>query len=56
MENNSGVLVGPFYKLGERIGSGSFGQIYYGTNTNTGEEVAIKLVRALPFLHYINYK
>jgi len=29
--------------LGRKIGSGSFGDIYIGTNVQTGEEVAIKL-------------
>jgi serine/threonine protein kinase len=29
--------------LGRKIGSGSFGDIYLGTNMTTGEEVAIKL-------------
>jgi len=29
--------------LGQRIGGGSFGDIYLGTNVNNGEEVAIKL-------------
>ena len=31
------------YKLGKKIGSGSFGDIYLGINKETGEEVAIKL-------------
>jgi len=31
------------YRLGRKIGSGSFGDIYLGTNINSGEEVAIKL-------------
>ena len=37
------VRVGNKYKLGRKIGSGSFGDIYLGTNTETGQEVAIKL-------------
>jgi len=31
------------YRLGRKIGSGSFGTIYLGCNINSGEEVAIKL-------------
>ncbi|OAY82356.1 Casein kinase I isoform delta-like [Ananas comosus] len=35
--------VGSKYRLGRKIGSGSFGEIYLGTNVQTNEEVAIKL-------------
>ncbi|XP_051119315.1 uncharacterized protein LOC127243372 [Andrographis paniculata] len=35
--------VGNKFRLGRKIGSGSFGEIYLGTNTQTNEEVAIKL-------------
>ena len=35
--------MGKKYRLGRKIGSGSFGDIYLGTNVTTGEEVAIKL-------------
>ena len=31
------------YRLGRKIGSGSFGDIYQATNVNTQEEVAVKL-------------
>lgn len=31
------------YRLGRKIGNGSFGEIYLGTNIQTNEEVAIKL-------------
>ncbi|CAG9463119.1 unnamed protein product [Pedinophyceae sp. YPF-701] len=31
------------YRLGRKIGSGSFGDLYLGTHIQTGEEVAIKL-------------
>ena len=37
------LRVGKDYRLGRKIGSGSFGDIYLGTNVTTGEEVAIKL-------------
>ncbi|GER36010.1 casein kinase I-like [Striga asiatica] len=35
--------VGNKYRLGRKLGSGSFGEIYLGTNIQTNEEVAIKL-------------
>lgn len=37
------LRVGKKYRLGRKIGSGSFGDIYLGTNMTTGDEVAIKL-------------
>lgn len=37
------LRVGRKYRLGRKIGSGSFGEIYQGTNIQTGEQVAIKL-------------
>jgi serine/threonine protein kinase len=37
------LRVGGKYRLGRKIGSGSFGDIYLGTNIATKEEVAIKL-------------
>lgn len=37
------LRVGRKYRLGRKIGSGSFGDIYLGTNVTTGEEVAMKL-------------
>ncbi|KAM7371097.1 hypothetical protein PAMP_010592 [Pampus punctatissimus] len=37
------LRVGNKYRLGRKIGSGSFGDIYLGSNITTGEEVAIKL-------------
>ncbi|CAK8985332.1 Casein kinase I [Durusdinium trenchii] len=37
------LRVGGKFRLGRKIGSGSFGDIYIGTNVQTSEEVAIKL-------------
>jgi serine/threonine protein kinase len=39
----SELRVGRKFRVGSKIGSGSFGDIYHGTNLTTGEEVAIKL-------------
>ncbi|XP_078428144.1 casein kinase 1-like protein 12 [Wolffia australiana] len=48
-------LVGKKYRIGRKLGSGSFGELYLGTNIQTNEEVAIKLERVKsrhPQLHY----
>ncbi|KAI0210728.1 Casein kinase I [Lamellibrachia satsuma] len=37
------LRVGTRYRLGRKIGSGSFGDIYLGTDITNAEEVAIKL-------------
>jgi len=37
------LRVGNKYRLGRKIGSGSFGDIYFGINVQTNEQVAIKL-------------
>lgn len=37
------LRVGKKYRLGKKIGSGSFGDIYWGMDITNGEEVAIKL-------------
>ncbi|KAF6035203.1 CSNK1E [Bugula neritina] len=37
------LRVGSKYRLGKKIGSGSFGDIYLGTDVSTGEEVGVKL-------------
>jgi serine/threonine protein kinase len=37
------LKVGGKYRIGRKIGSGSFGDIYLGVNIISGEEVAIKL-------------
>ncbi|CAA6662500.1 unnamed protein product [Spirodela intermedia] len=48
-------VVGGKFKLGRKIGSGSFGEIYHGVDVQSGEEVAIKLESVKtkrPQLHY----
>jgi len=41
--NDCEIKVGGKFKLGKKLGSGSFGEIYLGTNTLTNEFVAVKL-------------
>eukprot|EP00931_Biecheleriopsis_adriatica_P075784 TRINITY_DN49578_c0_g1_i1.p1 TRINITY_DN49578_c0_g1~~TRINITY_DN49578_c0_g1_i1.p1 ORF type:complete len:452 (+),score=125.67 TRINITY_DN49578_c0_g1_i1:84-1439(+) len=38
--------VGSIYCLGRKLGSGSFGDIYFAVNSQTGKELAVKLERA----------
>jgi len=45
------LRVGGKFRLGRKIGSGSFGDIYIGTNVTTGEEVAIKLESIKSTMH-----
>ncbi|KAJ0453917.1 putative protein kinase CK1-CK1 family [Helianthus annuus] len=48
-------VVGGKFKLGRKIGSGSFGELFLGVNIQSGEEVAIKLESIKtkhPQLHY----
>ncbi|KAH1129783.1 hypothetical protein J1N35_001161 [Gossypium stocksii] len=48
-------VIGGKFKLGRKIGSGSFGELYLGVNVQTGEEVAVKLESAKtkhPQLYY----
>lgn len=48
-------VIGGKFKLGRKIGSGSFGELYLGVNVQTGEEVAVKLESGKtkhPQLHY----
>ncbi|KAK6915339.1 Protein kinase domain [Dillenia turbinata] len=44
-------VIGGKFKLGRKIGSGSFGELYLGVNIQSGEEVAVKLTKH-PQLHY----
>ncbi|KAA8527778.1 hypothetical protein F0562_035353 [Nyssa sinensis] len=48
-------VIGGKFKLGRKIGSGSFGELYLGVNVQTGEEVACKMESVKtkhPQLHY----
>ncbi|PVH35587.1 hypothetical protein PAHAL_7G219200 [Panicum hallii] len=48
-------VVGGKFKLGKKIGSGSFGELYLAVNVQNGEEVAVKLESVKsrhPQLHY----
>ncbi|KQK01276.1 casein kinase 1-like protein 10 [Brachypodium distachyon] len=48
-------VVGGKFKLGKKIGSGSFGELFLAVNSQTGEEVAVKLENVKtkhPQLHY----
>ncbi|KAM7488436.1 hypothetical protein LguiB_025920 [Lonicera macranthoides] len=48
-------VIGGKFKLGRKIGSGSFGELYLGVNIQNGEEVAVKLELAKtkhPQLYY----
>jgi len=42
-EAGSGSTIAGKYKLGRRIGQGSFGKCYVGTDLQSGQEVAVKL-------------
>ncbi|XP_031097830.1 casein kinase 1-like protein 10 isoform X1 [Ipomoea triloba] len=48
-------VIGGKFKLGRKIGGGSFGELYLGVNVQTGDEVAVKLEPVKtkhPQLHY----
>ncbi|KAI8343544.1 putative casein kinase I [Chlamydoabsidia padenii] len=50
-----GIRIGNKYRLGKKIGAGSFGEIYLGSNIMSGEDVAVKMegIRAAhPQLEY----
>ena len=41
-ENQNECRVKDRFIIGNKIGAGSFGEIYHGVDSNTGSEVAIK--------------
>jgi serine/threonine protein kinase len=46
MASSSSNVVGVHYRVGKKIGEGSFGVIFEGTNLLNSQSVAIKFVRA----------
>jgi hypothetical protein len=50
MSSSSSNVVGVHYRVGKKIGEGSFGVIFEGTNLLNNQQVAIKFVWRLPFL------
>ena len=54
MASSSSNVVGVHYRVGKKIGEGSFGVIFEGTNLLNNQQVAIKFVRAtfLAFQHF----
>lgn len=45
MASSSSNVVGVHYRVGKKIGEGSFGVIFEGTNLLNQQQVAIKFVR-----------
>lgn len=45
MASSSSNVVGVHYRVGKKIGEGSFGVIFEGTNLLNNQTVAIKFVR-----------
>ena len=48
------IIIGNKYKLGRRIGEGSFGKVYIAKDSETNEEVAIKLEHISATKNYIS--
>jgi casein kinase 1 len=47
MASSSSNVVGVHYRVGKKIGEGSFGVIFEGTNLLNNQQVAIKFVSSL---------
>lgn len=52
MASSSSNVVGVHYRVGKKIGEGSFGVIFEGTNLLNNQQVAIKFVGKFADLHY----
>ncbi len=48
MASSSSNVVGVHYRVGKKIGEGSFGVIFEGTNLLNNQQVAIKFVSLPP--------
>jgi serine/threonine protein kinase len=48
--SSSSNVVGVHYRVGKKIGEGSFGVIFEGTNLLNNQQVAIKFVRVILFV------
>ena len=51
MASSSSNVVGVHYRVGKKIGEGSFGVIFEGTNLLNNQQVAIKFVRSSMLAH-----
>jgi serine/threonine protein kinase len=51
MASSSSNVVGVHYRVGKKIGEGSFGVIFEGTNLLNNQQVAIKFVRSRTHPH-----
>lgn len=52
MASSSSNVVGVHYRVGKKIGEGSFGVIFEGTNLLNNQQVAIKFVGFASILPY----
>lgn len=53
MATSSSNVVGVHYRVGKKIGEGSFGVIFEGTNLLNNQQVAIKFVRSTVSKHLV---
>ena len=53
MASSSSNVVGVHYRVGKKIGEGSFGVLFEGTNLLNNQQVAIKFVRSTSYLPLI---
>lgn len=50
MSSSSSNVVGVHYRVGKKIGEGSFGVLFEGTNLLNNQQIAIKFVRRVPMI------